>query len=168
MNKDLSTPDMLTAIIDHYSETMNVRRIGRVGIYRRVSEKLSGALNNWTWRYILSVNNGTVEPSKYFSEAVVLHYQYIIGLPQNISAPACPDCGGIEAHTYRCGSQAIYETETHTIKKKAAPRRKRPPRIAVRKDDPASAYRSLKNNLYPGVLSEIVRLACEDGLEISF
>ena len=36
--------------------------------------------------------------------------------------------------------------------------RQRPPRIAVRKDDPESAAQSLKNNIDSSILDEIIRL----------
>ena len=88
-------------------------------------------------------------------------------IPGQVSAPACPTCG--EAPTVcLCDGCQVVNPEEYTIKRKATTKRKRAPRIAVSKVDPASAAKSLSNNLAPKVLAETVRILLQDGMEMEF
>ena len=129
-----------------------------------------------SWREIASkmplfnqINHATL--SAYANERRPItnkRHRRILGLPYTIETAPCPDCG--EAPTVcLCDGCQVVNPEEYTIKRKATPKRKRAPRIAVRKDDPASAAKSLSNNLSPKVLTEVVRLLCQDhGLEMEY
>jgi hypothetical protein len=70
------------------------------------------------------------------------HLREAFGLPLLRLAEACPRCGIVHV-SRRCPNG-------HS--------RPRPPRIAIRKDDAASAARTIANNLPPEVVAEIARM----------
>jgi len=92
-----STADMLKDIIAHYrpfygSEDMVLYR---VQLYERVSDELwqrSQASRAWGWRYILSVENGTLAPSRFVVDAIEKLYAELQDTPEPIPVEPCPRC----------------------------------------------------------------------------
>jgi len=70
----------------------------------------------------------------------------ILGLPAYKPVPVCPIHGVV--HDYDC--------QTQTVKPVGKPRKPRRPRIAVDKENMASAARSIVNNMSPGKVNQLV------------
>lgn len=143
--------------VDGRYETMIVNRIVAASISQH-------SHRDWSWRYIISVKNGTLKPSAFLCDAIEQHWNLIHGIPRKIAVDPCPIHG--KACVLNCVTEKAVPIDAR-VTAPGAPR-KRKPRIAISKLDAASAADSMRNNIDPKIISAIVGRLLEDGLEVEY
>jgi hypothetical protein len=137
----------LRYIFDYYATLFAPGKDENVKLYKMVAKGVSSeSQRQWSWRYILSVYNGTLRPSRFLRNAIERHYQTLCGKPHGVYVLPCPTCG--EVHPCDCGSQRV------TRLPGSGPRRAR--RIAISVTNSHSAAMSIAANIEPRVVAEIV------------
>ena len=81
MNKTiLSISDRLNAIFEYYSAICG--KLETTKINRMVAAGVSSYGRSWTWRYMVSIKNGTMKPSRFVANAIDRHYREITRKPK--------------------------------------------------------------------------------------
>ena len=70
---------MLDAIYAYYGVVFNCG-VDNVMLHKLVAQNISGR-HRWSWRYVVSVKNGTIEPGKKLMRNIKSHYKRIKSKP---------------------------------------------------------------------------------------
>ena len=81
MNKTvLSISDRLNAIFEYYGASCGKLEIKKIN--KMVAAGVSSYDRSWTWRYMVSIKNGTMKPSRVVANAIDRHYREITRKPK--------------------------------------------------------------------------------------